>query len=418
MSRLLPEAGSSPSSGSGGRHARTRGIALLRTNLREAGANLLAARQRSILALIGIVIGVGSVIALVSVGRIVQNEAIDRFKALGTDILTVRRVSANGATKRPFDVDEASRLAALPAIGSLTSHVTRESIAAHAGKRFGFFNLIVGDESFNAFLGLRLANGRFVSSLDGDRAYCVVGSAVARALRGKGVQQVVGEALVVGDLYLTIVGVLEPAPALRGDLDVNHAAMLPIGTGRRYFGMEEVGSITARIRPGVHHLEAVRQVERQVARFSTKLRVRIQTAQALIEQMQKQSKMMTLLLATIGSISLIVGGIGIMNVMLVAVTERRLEIGIRRALGARQGDIRSQFLIESVILSLSGGVIGVVLGTGTSYAICEFTGWAFSVSTLAVAVGTAVSSAIGVFFGFFPAYQASRLDTILVLRGA
>ena len=154
-----------------------------------------------------------------------------------------------------------------------------------------------------------------------------------------------------------------------------------------------------------------------LARFSKKLRVRVQSARALIEQMQKQSKMLTLLLGTVGSISLIVGGIGIMNVMLVAVSERRLEIGIRRALGARQGDIHSQFLIESIILSLSGGVIGVILGIATSYAICEFTGWAFSVSTFAVTVGTAVSSAIGVFFGFCP-HTRRRVSTLSWCYGA
>ena len=395
----------------------TRGIALLRTNLREAGANLYTARQRSLLALVGIVIGVGSVIALVSVGSIVQSEAIKQFKALGTDILIIGRVSPNGATRRPFDVHEAARLATLPGIGNLTSQTTLESFASHAGKRLDILSLLVGDESFNAFFDLRLADGRFVSSLDGDRGYCVVGDWVAHTLRGKGVRQVVGETLVVGGFYLTIVGVLERTPAFGYGFDVDNAVMLPIGTGRRYFGIEEVGRITARIRPGVHHLEAVRQVEGYLARFSKKLVVNVQTAQALIEQMQKQSKMLTLLLATVGSISLIVGGIGIMNVMLVAVSERRLEIGIRRALGARRGDIRSQFLIESIILSLSGGAIGVVLGIATSYVICEFTGWAFSVSTLALTVGTAVSSAIGVFFGFFPASQAARLDTILILRG-
>jgi putative ABC transport system permease protein len=124
-------------------------------------------------------------------------------------------------------------------------------------------------------------------------------------------------------------------------------------------------------------------------------------------------RMFTLLLGAIGSISLIVGGIGVMNVMLVSVTERRREIGIRRALGARRRDIRNQFLIESVVLSMIGGLLGIVLGVGAAYVICIFTDWTFLVSAL----GVGVASAVGIFFGLYPAWQAARLDPIAALRG-
>ena len=123
-------------------------------------------------------------------------------------------------------------------------------------------------------------------------------------------------------------------------------------------------------------------------------------------------QLFTLLLGTVGGISLLVGGIGVMNVMLVSVTERRLEIGIRRALGARRGDIQWQFLIESVILSLLGGVFGIALGIGATYIICYFAGWTFLASTTAIGCGVGVTVGAGIFFGYYPAYQAARLDPI------
>ena len=150
---------------------------------------------------------------------------------------------------------------------------------------------------------------------------------------------------------------------------------------------------------------------------SPRLELHIVTAKELIARMESQMRIFTLLLGAIGSIALIVGGIGIMNIMLVSVAERRREIAIRCALGARRRDIQSQFLIESVLLTVAGGVLGIALGLAATWTICRFTGWEFLVSGMSVASGLATATAAGLFFGFQPARQASRLDPIAGLQG-
>ena len=150
-------------------------------------------------------------------------------------------------------------------------------------------------------------------------------------------------------------------------------------------------------------------------RVAPRVAVRVQSAQKLIEQMQRQMQTFALLLAAIGSISLIMGGVGVMNVMLISVSERRREIGIRRALGARRLDIQSQFLTEAVVLSLVGGVFGLLLGVAGTWGFCRFSQWTFLVDPGAAVSGFVVACAVGVFFGFQPAYQAARLDPIAAL---
>ena len=192
---------------------------------------------------------------------------------------------------------------------------------------------------------------------------------------------------------------------------------VPITTVRRTSPREEIGLVIARAQAGVHYSVAARDVQAYFSERTRGLVVEVTSAEQLIEQMESQLGLMTLLLGAVGSISLIVGGIGVMNIMLISVAERRREIGIRRALGASRADIQGQFLIEAVILTLSGGMAGLVLATGATYGICQFTNWDFFISPLSVIAGIGVSTIAGVFFGFQPAYQAARLDPIVALQG-
>ena len=390
--------------------------------VKEAVGSLYAAKQRTVLALLGILIGIGSVIAMMSVGMIAKVETLKQFQELGTEILTVQQVQIYDAegqrTKATIRLEDALALpAAVPAVAAAGPWLQSFGGFSYAGKRIGDGEVIGVTEIFADLSKLSLAQGRFISDLDFRRYFCVIGSRVAQAMRRAGAQAVVGETIKVNERLFTVIGVLKSVPSggLR-NFNPNIAVLVPIATARRTFRSPDIRQIIARMPPGVHYTTATSAIEAYFRGKSEDLRISVESAKQLIEQMDKQMQLFTLLLGTIGSISLIMGGAGVMNVMLASVSERHREIGIRRAMGARHRDIQNQFLVEAVVLSLVGGVFGVVLGVLASYVVCIVTGWTFLISLTAVSLGVGVASAVGVFFGFYPAYQAARLDPIAALR--
>ena len=391
-------------------------IALARANLKEAASSLLAGRQRTLLALTGIVVGVGSVVAMMSVGIIVRDESLSKFRELGTNILSVSlRYAGDAKDRSVVTPDDALGLAALPTIARAAPYVISHGQASLAGKAVLEVSVIGATDALAD--KLKVESGRHISDLDHRRYFCVVGSEVAAVARAAGIGRIVGESVTVDGVVYTVVGVLRRTPRGMRRFDADRAVIIPISTAQRVFAWPEIRDITARMSEGAHHVAAAREIGDYFRRGPDGPVVRVESAEELIERMYEQMRLFTLLLGSVGSISLFVGGIGVMNVMLVSVTERRLEIGIRRALGARRADIQSQFLIESVMLSTVGGLIGIGAGVAATWGICEFTGWTFGVSTQAMGLGVGVSGAAGVLFGFSPAYQAARLDPVAALRG-
>ena len=391
----------------------------LRSDLQGAARSLLRARLRTLLGLVGIMIGIASVIAMVSTGEIATAESRRQFEALGTDILTV---TARGGTNDPgIGLDVALALAhTVPSISEAAPIFGTGGDVNHAGKRVD--GSIQGvSASFADLSRLKLADGRFVSDLDIRQFWCTVGVEVARNMRRQGALEVVGATLELDGRFFTVAGELRETDGTTGlpiQVDANRSVFIPITTAKRMAPDRDIKAIIARAAPGVFHEDAVREVEAWLqGQVEEGVGFDIRSARQLIAQMESQLGLMTLLLGAIGSISLIVGGIGVMNIMLISVTERRREIGVRRALGASRRDIQRQFLIESVILTVAGGVLGTAFGIVSTWGICRFTGWTFFVSELSVIVGLGVSSAVGVFFGFQPAYQAARVDPIVVLQG-
>jgi putative ABC transport system permease protein len=264
---------------------------------------------------------------------------------------------------------------------------------------------------------LRMKEGRFISNLDEQTYFCVIGKRVEKTLRSFGTTSMIGTQMFFQNKLFTIIGVIEDTP--EGGMrpyETNEGIMIPISLVKRFEQADEIANIIARIRPEGNHITASRQVTDYFSMAINNLTIRVRSAEEIINQMQKQMRLFTLLLGAIGSISLIVGGVGVMNVMLVSVAERKKEIGIRRALGAQRSDIQIQFIIESILLCLVGGLLGIGLGIGVSYGISVFSQWHFTVSYDAILFGVVVSAAVGIFFGFYPARQASRLNPIDALR--
>ena len=391
--------------------------ALLRANVKEAAGSLFAARQRSLLALIGIAVGVGSVIAMMSVGVIVREEALQQFRELGTDALSIRIARAGPGTAAPVAARDAFALSALPGIAAAVPFLSSPGEITLAGRPAEPVTIVGAPGALADLDKLRVASGRHLSDLDRRRYFCVVGAGVAEALREAGFERIVGETVRLAGAVYAVVGVLEHSSRGMRRYGPDHSVFIPISTAWRVLPGPEIRNVSARMGPGAHHVAAVQDVVDHFRRVAPGRTVHVRSAEQLIEQMYKQMRLFALLLGSLGSISLLVGGIGVMNVMLVSVTERRSEIGIRRAFGARRTDIQSQFLIESVVLSLAGGLVGIAAGIGGTWAICSVSDWTFDFSLLAVGLGMGVATAAGVFFGFYPAWQAARLDPVAALRG-
>lgn len=389
--------------------------------LGEAVTSLAAAKQRSLLALIGIVIGIGSVIAMVSVSAIVKEEALSQFKEMGTDLLTLSKEYSGGGRGRgatrglqPRDLD--GLLAAAPALAAIAPSISTQSqTITQGGKPLERVSLLGVTETYQALARLRVTQGRFLSDLDARSRFMVIGADLARQMAARGLADPLGAQIRVGDSLFTVIGVLaEASYNSLASLEPDQSVLIPLAQATRLQKQPEINSILARVKPGHTNAEAMAQAR---AYFQARRQpVRARSPEEIIAQMEKQMRMFTLLAGAIGSISLIVGGIGVMNVMLVSVTERRREIGVRRALGARQGDIQQQFLVESVILSLLGGLFGILLGVGASWLTAYLAYWKFLLSLDAILLGVGVASAVGIFFGFYPARQAARLDPIQALR--
>jgi len=384
-------------------------------NIIEALRNLMATKQRSVLALIGIIIGTGSVVAMISIGGMVRNETFKRFETMGTDLIQIQlraRQSDQGLGLR-----ELARLEqGLKSWFSLITPTTNNSLWLELGGQERFFTQLGTTATMQTLYQLELASGRFISPFDRYQRYVVVGAEVADAYAAGGQLLAPGSTLELDGQLYTVIGLLKHAPADSfSGTDVNNAMIVPISTLSRLLG-GEISLLAARIHSGLAHQATFAEVGHWFTQNFAGISADFLSPEQLIEQMQQQMRMLTLMLGAIGSISLIVGGVGVMNIMLVSVTERRREIGVRLAIGARRVDVRRQFLIEAVILSLIGGLLGLLLGGLAAWLVAHLADWTFLVTAPVLLLGFGVSAAVGVFFGFYPAVQASNVDPIIALR--
>ncbi len=386
--------------------------------IREALNSLWSSKQRTLLALLGIVIGIGSVIAMVSVGEVVKHESLKQFQEMGTDVITISVQSRGSGPGRPnVRLKDARDIPVECADISIVAPYTSTYVNSKIGGNSTFMPVLGVTRSFFGLNKIGVAEGRAISDLDITMFYCVIGQQMRERLAAMGVTEVIGHKMFLLDRLFTVVGVLERVEDnMMRPSEMNQGVLIPITTALRLPDGGEISSILSRISPGGDWRKAQSQVTSYFTGRVKGLEVNVRSAEMLLKQIQKQMQLFTLLLGTVGSISLIVGGVGVMNVMLVSVSERKREIGIRRALGARRKDIQYQFLAESITLCLAGGMLGIVLGVGACALIARFNAWEFLVSWMAVWLGVGVSCLVGVFFGYYPARQAAQMKPIEALR--
>lgn len=390
---------------------------------KEGLLNLYFSKLRTILALLGVLVGTASVVAMVLGGELATNEALKQFKSLGTDLLAV---SINMATEENYSSTGKLDHISLPqALDLLKADDSILQIAPYTQLFYPIFyngqpinGMILGvTKSFADIVQIKLQSGRFVSTLDKYESYCVIGRDIYETMKKISFKEPLGQPLQIGKNIFVIVGVADTWPENSFVYaNIDHSVMVPIMASTAISKYATISNIIMRLSSNADIPKVEENVTSYINTFLSGKQLSFRSAKELIAKMRKQSDILTVFLGLIGSISLMVGGIGVMNIMLVSVMERRREIGIRLAVGAKRRDIGALFLIESVMLSLVGGVLGVLIGIMIAFIIAKWWHWQFTFFLWPPLAGFSVSVAVGIFFGFYPAYLASKLDPITALR--
>ncbi len=390
----------------------------LRELLRLSLSRLRTSRLRAALTMLGVIIGVASVVALVGVGQGTTANITTRLASLGTNLLTISPTGGGSTSK--LTIEDADAIAKLTSIGGVAPEIST-NLTVTAGSTSTTTSVVGTTPAYPTVRAYEVWQGTFLTdaSLNNDLRVAVLGSTTATTL-GLGAGDL-GSEISVGGLPFRVIGILQPKGGT-GFQNPDDQVLVPIGAVQKYF----VGGDTVRT-IGVSVSDPA-QMTAASAAITTLLRDRHALAATdtadfnvfnqtqLLAAASSISATLTLLLGGIASISLVVGGIGIMNIMLVSVRERTREIGVRKAIGARGRDILAQFLVEALTLSLLGGLIGIVIGLVVSAGIGQLAGWGFQFNPSTVAAAVVFSLAVGVVFGVWPARQAARLDPITALR--
>lgn len=390
---------------------------------KEGLLNLYHSKLRSILALLGVLVGTASVVAMVLGGELATNEALQQFKTLGTDLLAVTvNMSAEEGAEATGKTDSLSLAQALDlttadkSIVQVAPYTQLFRQATFNGNTLNGSILGVTD-SFADIVHIKLQAGRFVSLFDKYEFYCVIGHQLYESLKTMSVKNPIGQQLQIGKHIFVIVGVAEAwSENSFVYANIDNSILVPIMTSTMLSKYAVISNILMRLSQQADIPSVEEHVSARITSLLSGKQVTFRSAKELIAKMKKQSNILTVFLGLIGSVSLIVGGIGVMNIMLVSIVERRREIGIRLAVGATRRDIAILFLMEAVMLSLVGGIFGVLTGIFVAYIIAVIWHWQFTLFILPPLAGFTVSVAVGIFFGFYPAYLASRLDPISALR--
>ena len=397
-----------------------------------ANALLLAVREirrnlmRSILTMLGIVIGVAAVVTMVTLGNGATRSISDQVASLGSNLLLVRpgqRMGPGGSAGAPmFDVADADAIRQQVSGLNAVAPETRKSVTVVVAARNWSTSVAGSTTDYFAAAGWTLAGGRIFSESEqrAGRAVCVVGQTLRRELYGGG--DPVGETLRVGRFSCEVIGVLATKGQSAFGSDQDDIVVMPLrAVQRRLTGSRDIRSIlvsasdVSLVTPVKNQVEALLRERRHIGPAEDDNFNVLDTRQ-IADTLSSTTRVMTTLLGAVAAVSLVVGGIGIMNIMLVSVTERTREIGIRLAIGALEREVLLQFLIEAVVLSSLGGMLGLLLAAGASVALAAAMRLPYLFDPGINLLSFAIAAAIGVVFGYIPARRAARLNPIDALR--
>ncbi len=403
--------------------------------LATAGRSLVGHKLRSLLTMLGMVFGVGAVIAMLSIGGGAEREAMAMIERLG-----LRNVLVRAKALKPEQLDEVREKSlgvsfrdaeaireAVPGVELTAGTVDIEPYQVQAGGLETDAEVFGVSRHHARLANLRLAEGRFLDALDERRhaQVCVIGSDVRRDLFG--FAPALGRTLKINDVWLEVVGVLE-APVVASETfqgvaigSVARRIFLPVTTAMRKFDRDPLAAplaeIVVRLAPGTGARESAVAMHGLLDRLHAGADdFELVIPEVLLEQSRRTQRLFNIVMGSIAAISLLVGGIGIMNIMLATVLERTREIGVRRAVGARRRDILLQFVTEAFTISLVGGVLGILAGVVIARLVAATAGWQTLVEPGAVVLATAVAMTVGLVSGIYPAKRAADLDPIDALR--
>jgi ABC-type antimicrobial peptide transport system permease subunit len=401
----------------------------LMESIAVAFESLAANKMRTLLTMLGVIIGVSAVITMLALAKGASEKMMSNIQQMGTNVLIIRSgQSRTGAVMGGFGSSQTLTLKDVDAISKSCESIEKTAPEVSSNAQVKYKNQNTSTSILGTtpdYLGIRnykVQDGRFFSDSDvkSSRKVAVLGPTVVTNLFGEVTP--IGKMVTIKGIPFQVIGITAVKGTAGSFGDPDDQIFIPVTTAmRRVFGLQYVRSISAQATKMELMNQAVIEIG-DVLRKSHRLApdaeddFDIRNQADIMAMADQAASIFTMLLGGIASVSLLVGGIGIMNIMLVSVTERTREIGIRMALGARRRDIQFQFLVESLVLSLLGGTVGTLLGMLAAFIISKISGWSTTVSPASVTLAFGFSAFVGIFFGSFPARKASKLDPIEALR--
>ncbi len=404
-------------------------------SLRIGFKSIMVHKLRSLLTTLGVIFGVAAVIAMLSIGEGAKRQALEQIKLLGTNNIRVNYVKLTGEKAKEAESKYSNGLsyrdgqiidANIPNLKGV-AHIKFLDVPVLFGSKESTGRVVATDHTYREVTGFNTSIGRFISPLDVMHAerVCVIGSEVRRELFG--FRDPIGRKIRIGDDWFKVVGVMENKSLKKGKTtvikmrNINKDIYIPITTALRRFRDDDrpefVNEIAIQVKSASQVVPTAAVVRRILKRQHKGVKdYEIIIPAELLAQSQKTQRVFNIVMGSIAAISLLVGGIGIMNIMLASVTERTKEIGIRRALGATEQDILGQFLNETVMISATGGLIGILLGFFMAKGINVFAGWETVISIFSIVISFGISALVGIVFGIYPARKAAQMDPITALR--